>query len=482
MLKDAPLSLALLGVGLAAAGLLVDRPVGAGVLGLALLVALVVSSTDSAPASRDSKVAGMLALALVGMCVVITSSWVLMIDFVFALMLASHAAAGGKTLEEVARSSFVLFIRLKAGALLIVRPLLGPLRRVTEGRATFYVRGSLAAIVLMCVFGGLFLSADRAFLELAGDILVPHVDRSLVPVRLVIFMAVSLLGAGLITSRLYDLNGAREAFANVDYSTQTNRATRTEWMIPLVSLDALFAAFVTVQLAVLFGGRDHVLQTTGLTYAEYARQGFFQLVAVALLTLAVVVGAVRWSKVDSDSERNLLRFLLGLLCVLTLVVLASALKRLSLYEEVFGLTRLRISVHATILWLAGIFLMVIAAGVSWRTSWVPRAAMYFTGCGLLAFSLANPDAQIARQNIDRFGSSSDLDVAYLATLSQDAWPELAALPEDQFDCMSIDPGGAESLSPLSWNLSRQRALEAIDEHANVEGSCPASLSRSAPED
>ena len=58
------------------------------------------------------------------------------------------------------------------------------------------------------------------------------------------------------------------------------RLSRAEWVIPLALLDALFLAFVIVQLAVLFGGHDRVLRTTGLTYAEYARSGFWQLLAV----------------------------------------------------------------------------------------------------------------------------------------------------------------------------------------------------------
>ena len=50
----------------------------------------------------------------------------------------------------------------------------------------------------------------------------------------------------------------------------------------LLVVDALFAIFVTLQLAWLFGGRD-TLAMTGLTYAEYARRGFFDLVIVAVL-------------------------------------------------------------------------------------------------------------------------------------------------------------------------------------------------------
>src|SRR6185295_1110897 len=65
-----------------------------------------------------------------------------------------------------------------------------------------------------------------------------------------------------------------------------------EWVVPIAVLDALFLSFVTIQLTVLFGGHRHVLDTAGLTYAEYARNGFGQLVVVTLLTLSVVAATV----------------------------------------------------------------------------------------------------------------------------------------------------------------------------------------------
>ncbi|CAN5694417.1 hypothetical protein BH18ACT13_BH18ACT13_11700 [soil metagenome] len=100
----------------------------------------------------------------------------------------------------------------------------------------------------------------------------------------------------------------------------------------------LFLVFVVVQVTVLFGGHDHVLETAGLAYAEYARQGFWQLIVAAVLTLAVIAAAARVAQPHHAAEKTLLRALLGTLCVLTIVIVASALHRLDLYEEAFGLT------------------------------------------------------------------------------------------------------------------------------------------------
>ena len=81
--------------------------------------------------------------------------------------------------------------------------------------------------------------------------------------------------------------------------------------MPLLVLDALFLAFVAVQVTVLFGGNDYVLRTAGLTYAEYAREGFWQLIAAGTLTLGVVKGATLVAQPRTSRERRALQVLLG---------------------------------------------------------------------------------------------------------------------------------------------------------------------------
>ena len=102
---------------------------------------------------------------------------------------------------------------------------------------------------------------------------------------------------------------------------------------PFVAVVAIFAVFVAVQLRVLFGGAGYVRATTGLGYGEYARHGFVELLLVASLTLAVIAVAA------ARSRDRAVRALLGVLCVLTLVVMASAQHRLDLVEDAYGATR-----------------------------------------------------------------------------------------------------------------------------------------------
>ena len=222
------------------------------------------------------------------------------------------------------------------------------------------------------------------------------------------------------------------------------RLGRGEWLLALGALDALFAAFVAVQLAVLFGGDGYVRDSAGLTYADYARSGFAQLVVVAALTLAVVGGALRWARAEDVRQGRVLRALLAALCVLTLVVLASALHRLGLYEEAFGFTRTRLAVHALLLFGGALFVMVVVALACDRRGWLAQATVLLGALAALAFWVGDPDRQIAAHNVERYEATGRIDTNYLALLSADAVPALLALP---------DPLRARALSVQRAHLS-----------------------------
>ncbi|GAA1373347.1 DUF4153 domain-containing protein [Streptomyces beijiangensis] len=284
------------------------------------------------------------------------------------------------------------------------------------------VRTALVAAVLLLVFGALFAGADAAFADLLGG-LVPNVSIADGPWRTLLFL-VGLVGA---------LAAAHTAAAPLRWDRMRVRSGRArgriEWAVPLVVLNLLFAAFIAVQLAVLFGGYDKVLQETGLTYAQYARQGFWQLLWATLLTLAVIALALRWAPRD----RTLVRSVLGTLCALTLVVVASALRRMELYVDAYGLTRLRISVAAMELWLGLVIVLIAAAGV-WGARWLPRAVAASGALAVLVFGLVSPDGLVAEQNVQRYQDTGKIDIGYFQDLSADAVPALDALPEPERSC------------------------------------------------
>ncbi|MEU7282315.1 DUF4173 domain-containing protein [Streptomyces sp. NPDC045431] len=367
-------------------------------------------------------------LALLGIPALHDAGWPTFLAVVGAVGLASLALHGGRTWRAVLFGPIGLFDSVGSGIGWAGRGL----REMVDGsrgRAAVVLRTTAVAVGLLVVFGALFAGADAAFADLLGA-LMPDVDSVAdVPLRVLSF-AVGLLGA---------LAAARTAAAPLRWDRLKGRPGRPhgrlEWALPLIVLNLLFAAFNAVQLAVLLGGYERVFSETGLSRAEYARQGFWQLLWATLLTLAVIGLALRWAPRGGARDRTLVRGVLGTLCLLTLVVVASALRRMDLYVDAYGLTRLRISVAAMELWLGVVIVLIMAAGVlGARRLPLPRAVAASAAVGVLAFGLMSPDALVAEQNVRRYERTQQIDIGYLDGLSADAVPALDRLPEPLRSC------------------------------------------------
>ena len=120
--------------------------------------------------------------------------------------------------------------------------------------------------------------------------------------------------------------------------------------------------------------------------------------------------------------------------MLTLVVVASALHRMDLYQDAYGFTRLRLLVDVFEGWLGLVVVAVMVAGIRLRGWWLPRMALLSGAALLLGLAIANPDAWIARHNLERYESTGKVDWSYLRGLSMDAAPTLVALPPEQAAC------------------------------------------------
>ena len=332
------------------------------------------------------------------------AGWVQAIGIGGAVLFAMPAAAGFATIASAVRAAGRGLLALVPGPFVVVAPLLQRTRG-SWGSAVPAARGVALALLLLLPFGVLFGTADAAFaewMESAGEA-VPDFDENL-PARLLIAAAVLAFAGALMAARPPRAGALGPPVVG-----------RTEWLIALVALNGLFAAFVAVQLTTLFKGHEYVMRTAGLTYSEYLHQGFWQLIAAAALTLAVVSAARRWTVRSAGADDRLQRLLLGGLCLLTLIVLASAWQRLELYVEAYGMTILRVLVEWVLLFLAGLFVIVLVAH---RAPWLPRAAVGFAGAALLLLALSNPEGRIASHNV----GNGHRDRAVLLELSDDAAP------------------------------------------------------------
>jgi hypothetical protein len=225
---------------------------------------------------------------------------------------------------------------------------------------------------------------------------------------------------------------------------------------------------------VLFGDRDYVMRTVGLTFAEYARRGFWQLLVITMLTLLVMIVAARKAPRVDAGDRLLLRLLLGGLALGALVVVASALWRMSVYEEAYGFTRLRVFVSAFEVWLGVLFVFVLVAGIRLRAAWLPRMAFAAWVLMLLGLAMLNPDRFIAEQNVARFERTQRIDAWYLSTLSADAAPVLNRLPDKYRACALGKINRSVREDPDDWrafNLARMEARRIADSSGPTDPYC-----------
>ena len=445
---------AALGVGLLAAVVVPFRDAGLGTFMVLVAVCAVVAAAARDRLTGRMLGSGVLCALLTSTLVVRAAEWVVLLCLMAAFAVGSAALADGRSVGGLLASWAAVPLAALRGLPWLSRCLAAPGRPAPWWPV---VRTAAISLTLVLVFGGLFTSADALFAQWVDQsvgALVPDLSSESVVLRGFVLAAVF----GLTTCGVY----VALAPPRVErLALPPGRPVRRfEWAVPVGLVAATFAVFVLAQASAMFGGDGYVRRTTGLTYAEYVHQGFGQLTLATVLTLAVVAVASRHASRATEADRLLLRVLLGVLCVLCLVVVASAVYRMHVYEQAYGFTRLRLLVAVFEGWLGVVVAFVLAAGLRLRGGWIPRAALLTGAAMLLGLAAMNPDGYIAEQNIDRFERTGRVDWHYLAGLSDDAVPALRTLPAEHQPCVLAHREAADG-DWLEWNLGRVRAARAL---------------------
>jgi hypothetical protein len=386
---------------------------------------------------------GALSLALVAVTVIRDAYWLYVLCILAACVAGSLAVAGGKSVGGLLLGASAVTLGAVVAIPWVARGLLALRRKATRqsGRVT---RSVLVSLGLLAVFVPLLAGADAAFANILS-FAMPTVNSSWAAQRILLFL---LVGLGLAGAAL----AVTAPPPQPEPVARRRSLSIVEWAMPVGILVLLFTVFGLVQLTTLFGGSRYVLDTSGMTYAVYARSGFWQLLVVTILTLGVVAAAARWASRETAKDRLWLRGLLGALSVLMLVVVASALTRMWTYQQAYGFTVQRVLVEACELWLGVVYLLVIGAGVRLGAGWLPRAIVGSGLAGLLVFAWLDPERVIAAHNVTRWQQTQEIDTEYLSRLSADAAPELSRLPENLRPCLERD----DDHDWRDWNLSRAR--------------------------
>lgn len=284
------------------------------------------------------------------------------------------------------------------------------------------LRGILLAIPVLVVFTILLSSADMIFAQnldkLFGNLQFTNIKEYLF--RGIRLFLIAYMFAGLISYAAF--RSKQEKVCGNENPSRKTFLGFTESTIILGSVLLLFGIFIVIQFRYLFFGESNIT-FAGFTYSEYARRGFGELVAVAVLSLLLMQGLSLAVKPESKQQRVFNGLLVGLVCAV-LIMLVSAYQRLLLYETAYGFSQLRTYAHIFMIWLGILITAVLIFEIRKQPQLFANLVLVVLVGFTVSLNFINVDGFIVRQNIKRAAEGEQLDVSYLASLSADGVPAL----------------------------------------------------------
>lgn len=334
------------------------------------------------------------------------------------------------------------------------------------------LKGILMAIPFLVIFIALFASADLVFREFITNLVSFEApEEFFAQMFIVAFVSLGSLG-GL--AYIFTNSGNTTAIEGETKVEGQNRVSVLQISVFLGAIVTLFLIFIGFQFRYFFGG-DNIVQQS-FTYAEYAHRGFGELIAVALLSLVIIMATERYVHRRNEAHALPFKILSMLLVAEVIVLMVSAFKRLHIYQEAYGFTNLRLYVSAFIVWLSIMFIMF--AYKIWRhkrDQFFARTIFVGVIAFIAAMNVINPEAIIVKQNIKHYREVGRIDLPYLHNLSYDAVPHMLPLLNDADE--KVRRGVGHSLyttwehlknNEKDWqefNVSRARTRALLNERA-----------------
>jgi len=338
-----------------------------------------------------------------------------------------------------------------------------------------YLRGLLLALPILAFLALLLAQADPIFNDRLQNLFsrfrIENLGETLFRVFYILVISYVLLSAytfALLESKKYEKKDKDKSGINPFLGS-------IESHMVMIGVNLLFLAFVILQFNYLFSGGENI-SIEGYTYAEYARRGFFELLAVAIISLLLFYILSIITKREAKNQQRIFSVLGLTLVGLVGLILVSAYTRLTLYEIAYGFTRLRTLAHIFMIWIG---LLLVAIAVLEITKNITKLAFILI-CFILGFGITinilNIDRFIVQQNVtraiagDQETGESNLDSGYLASLSNDAVPQLVEFYKDPdlaeelqneiggvLACKSAMADDQNEESWVSFHLSRRNA-------------------------
>lgn len=351
--------------------------------------------------------------------------------------------------------------------------LLGQIHSNTKNRDMWLrvLKGIIMAIPVLILFGVLFSKADLAFSQFIENFI--DIDISERTIQYTVLLAFSFVASLCYLSYIFFSNKTDSPLLrNQSPAMEKKNGRGIEVLVFLGLISALFLMFIGFQITYLFGGETNIVNA-GFTYSEYARRGFWELLAVAIVSLLVLLASEKYSGSESKRDKQFIIPALILTAEVAIVII-SALKRLALYIDAYGMTLLRFYVAGFIMLLMALFILLAIKFIrSKQEHFFAFSALVSIASLLIAINIVNPDAFTIKYNLRKYAETDKIDLSYLRDLSADAMPWKIDLynrleGEDKEFLRNLLQEDRERLQNLtedwqSTNLSHSRALRLLQD-------------------
>lgn len=282
--------------------------------------------------------------------------------------------------------------------------------RHKKGNGKQILIGAIIAIPCLVILGALLGSADMVFDSMLSNIF----DKIKMPENFfgILFMAVF----GFFSAYC----GLHYAVSRGDRITVSDR--RNSEPVIAITVNApiavMYLVFSVIQILYLFIGNFELPE--GATYAQYAREGFFQLLFVCIINMLLVLAMKAYIR-----RSRVLDIILIVICACTYIMIASSACRMIMYIEAYELTLLRVIVLFALTALAFLMGGVVASIINEKFRFF-RYGLVVVCVVYCLFAFSRPDTYIARYNLTSAGSEkkvmANTDFYYISNLSTDAAP------------------------------------------------------------
>lgn len=278
--------------------------------------------------------------------------------------------------------------------------------------------GIIALIVI-----GLLCSADNEFAKIFSTIFkdINIFNVSELTGRIIIIIIAFFYFAGFFMNMLDKENGLKEF--EKDEKAEKKESYTIRMMITVLNL--VYLVFCFTQIKVLFTEQN-------IKYSEFARKGFFQLMIVSLINIVMILKANNKNLKETEKQEKYKKTMCIVMVIFTLIIIISAFARMTLYQQNYGYTRLRILVDYTliteIILLIPTIIYILKNKIDLiKTYFVIIITMY------CLVNFINIDKIIMKNNFNRYKETGYIDLNYIMEMNNsDLIEQLLELKDTEF--------------------------------------------------